>query len=253
MTYIKVEVADVTIGNRKVQGMLFEDGRFGIGVVQLNEQLIKISKSNNVLSRNLKRLINKISDEHSIEKVKVVGVKQLLNAIDLNALEAVILELAIAGNKDAAALARELIGLSLTQLWADAFCIKFEVEERQEYLLARANGKAVRHTLTDEIQAWCYRSGIARAEHKSYYIHASEALNLFLFNGRASEIRSQRNVPANSLLRDYMSPTELREIEKFEDRVIEFMRLDNMTPHKAIQATIARLAKLRSTEVPLSV
>jgi hypothetical protein len=70
-------------------------------------------------------------------KLKTSLHPKAVNAIALKDFEKLVFELALKGNERAQEFSRSLIGLSLHQLFCDAFGIKFEKEERQQYLAQR--------------------------------------------------------------------------------------------------------------------
>ena len=72
--------------------------------------------------------------------------------------EIVLLELTIQGNKDAKTIQRSLVGLSLHQLLCDAFKIKFEVEDRQQWLICRQRTKVTFRLFTDELKKYGFQN-----------------------------------------------------------------------------------------------
>lgn len=91
---LTAKVAIVHFGAICVEGLLFEDGRYGVAVQQLNA-LISFSASKNTASRDLKRLLGA---GFSPSKARIQGTRQLINCILLADFEKLLLELAIAGN-----------------------------------------------------------------------------------------------------------------------------------------------------------
>ena len=146
MTTKKAIVTSVQIGHIEIEGLMLPDGSYRIAI----PQLVKLSlvPSNRSLTQ-LKRLTG--FDFQSHQKIYSELNSNKVNSISLEDLEALIVSLAKRGNQSAINLTIDLIGLSLQQLFSDAFGVKFEKEERQAWLKARQEGKATRRTLTDAI------------------------------------------------------------------------------------------------------
>jgi hypothetical protein len=147
MTQSKAVVATVKFGSREVEGLMLPDGSFGIAAVQANE-LLEFSAHHNYVSRSLKTLLGKdfppitIATELNSNKAVVLTLVQL---------ETLIRKLDRAGNKKAQELSDDLIGLGLTQLFSDAFGIKYETEERSNYFKYREVHRLDFHT---KLTAW---------------------------------------------------------------------------------------------------
>lgn len=108
-----------------------EDGSFYVGVPQIAERFQFLIHN---ASRDLKALLGK---DIQFLKLKTKLHPKAINAISIDLFEKLLFELALKGNKEAIAFSRMLIGLSLRQLFSDAFKVKFEEEERQEWLKER--------------------------------------------------------------------------------------------------------------------
>lgn len=126
-------VAQVKIGVIEIEGLLLESGDFAVSVPQCNS-IFNFSTHQNYASQTLKRILGNSFSPH---KVKVQGIKQTLNCLTLVEFEQMMFELVLVSNPKAIELSRCLLGLSLKQLFSDAFNIKFEQEERQNYLVER--------------------------------------------------------------------------------------------------------------------
>ena len=129
----KARVATVQLGNLETEGLMFPDGSFGIAVSQISRLMPNLITPNNA-TRTVKSLLGKTS---SLLKTKSDLAKREVNYISLKELEEVIVEGSIQGNPEAQVLNKQLVGLSLTQLWSDAFEVKFEQEQRVQYLKNR--------------------------------------------------------------------------------------------------------------------
>jgi hypothetical protein len=237
MTTLQAKETSVNFGNLTIKGLMFEDGSFGVSLLQVNE-LISFSTSNNAantLSRDLKRLLGK---NFSPSKIKTDTSRQLINALTLPEFEKMLVVLDREHqNKKVQQFRDALVGLSLTQVFSDAFNIKFEKEERQAYLQARPEGKVTRRTMTDAIKAWCDRND--RPDKVSgYCTYCSDTLNVHLFGKKSAVLKTERLVPSKGLLRDYMTSDELRAVERIEDRVILLFDAMNIKPTDAIKTVI---------------
>lgn len=140
MTTEKARISTVTLGNIEVEGIMLPNGDFGI-LVQQVAKLLPNSVTQNNATRSTKALLDK---NNPLLKTKVdrsdsdvAYHSRELNYIKIIELEKVIVEASIKGDPDAIELNRQLVGLSLTQLWSDAFGVKFEQEERTQYLANR--------------------------------------------------------------------------------------------------------------------
>lgn len=135
---LTAKVAIVRFGAIEFEGLLFEDGRYGVAVPQLN-QLISFSASNNTASRDLRRLLG---SDFKASKARIGGKRQLINCVFLIDLEKLLFELTLLGNSQAISISRSLIGLSLVQIFSDSFGVVFEKAERQSYLASRISETA---------------------------------------------------------------------------------------------------------------
>lgn len=131
MTILNAVVTEVPIGTVSIEGLLAEDNLFYVGVPQA---AVMFESSTNTAARDFKRLMGK---DFKTSKLKTEFNKNVTLGIPLKEFERLVLELAIKGNKLAQEFSRMLIGLSLEQLFSDAFGLKFEKEERQRYLRQR--------------------------------------------------------------------------------------------------------------------
>jgi len=134
MTIEKARITNVAIGNLLVEGVMLPDGSFGMAVPQIAQLFPYFQDDQNQAFKKLKRLMGK---GFKTTKSKTEFNKNSTNVISLPEFERVVLELALKEDKIAIEFARMLVGLSLEQLWSDAFGIKFEKEERQKWLKFR--------------------------------------------------------------------------------------------------------------------
>lgn len=203
----------VSIGNRQVEGLLLDDDSFGISIIQINEQLISFSTSRNTVSRDLKRLLGK---DFIPSKVRTDIYKQLINAIPLEQLEKVIAALARKKNLQAIELSIELIGLSLNQLWADAFDIKFEKAERQEWLKKRQLTIESFWFMADAIKAYYEKHPRQEKYNGQNYAEVFDTLNVGLFGKRSRIIKKELGIGKSKLNRDHFGKDALKRIEMIQ-------------------------------------
>ena len=170
----KARITMVQIGSIEVEGIMLPDSTFGIAVPQIyelcadsNGAIGKFKATKEGFSKTLKRIMGA---DFKTGKIKTEFNKNQTSWVKLEEFEKILLELALIGSQKALDLARSLVGLSLNQLWADAFDIKFEKEERQEYLKYREQNKKQFHPyLTKWLQVDGYKEG------KEY----AKAVNIF--------------------------------------------------------------------------
>lgn len=146
----KAKIAKVKIGNIEIEGMMLPNGCFGISVPQIAELF---GANKNYASQELKRLCGKGFRPHKI--ATELG-NQKINWISLEDFEFVMMKLDRSGNQKAQQFRDELIGLSLQQLWSDAFNIKFEKEERQLWLKERQIHRPSYHP---KVTSWLKKDG----------------------------------------------------------------------------------------------
>ena len=127
----KARVTNVQIGLIEVEGLMFPNGSFGIAIPQIADL---VGTSKNTASRDFKRLMG---EEFRPSKNSTELGNQKINSITINEFEQLLAKLDRAGNIKAQELRDLMVGLSLQQLWSDAFGLKFEKEERQQWVKLR--------------------------------------------------------------------------------------------------------------------
>jgi hypothetical protein len=143
---IKADVTQVQIGFLSIEGLMSENGDFGVGLPQVSERFLVPQKN---ASRDVKALLGK---DFQFLKWKTSLNPKSINVIPLEQWSNLIFELALSGNQKAIELSRLLQGMSWHQLFADAFGIKFEKEERQQLLMTRMATKHDFRPLTDMLK-----------------------------------------------------------------------------------------------------
>lgn len=229
MTILTAQVTKVQIGLIEIDGLMFEDGSFAIAVPQLTEiQLIPPNRS-------LKQLESLLDINFQTHQKAITAIHpKAVNTISLQEFIQVLKILAKRENEFAIDLIDSLIGLSLHQLFSDAFGIKFEKEERQSWLLARQAGKVTRRTLTDSIKDWYQRNpnGTSCLYYAMFGL-VTDKIYLALWGMKAKEIEEVLSCERHQA-RDFMSAECLMVLERAENRVAEFIDLDNIKPKDAI-------------------
>lgn len=236
-------VTQVPLGLTEIEGLLLEDGRFAVAVQQA---AILFSVRQDNVQRSLKALLGKDFQFVKTRAKRAARQNRPENALLLLDFERFARHLDRKGNQQARELIDQLVGLSLTQLFSDAFNIKFEKQERQSYLIARAEGKTVRYSMTDAIKDWCDRNGVPDKT-QGYCVYCSDALNVHLFGKTSAQLKEERKVLKSELLRDSMSSSELRLVERIEDRVSLLVETMNIKPTDAINQVILCDVKKRMT------
>jgi hypothetical protein len=229
-------IAIVQIGYVKFEGLMDEEGNYYVAVPQLvTLDLIPPDRS----LKQLQAIHSNAFQTHV--KLKTALHPKAVNAIPLRDLEGLILELAIKGNQAAIDLARMLVGLSLQQVFSDAFGIKFEQEERQKWLKTRQAGKQVRYSLTDAIKWWLENNEVSDNTRKWIYANCSDAVNLGLFGRKASKLCVDLQVPDKNKLRDALTDKELLWLSEIEHLAARLIIKQGWEPVPAVKEAIDRL------------
>jgi hypothetical protein len=154
---IKAEITQVPIGSLSMEGLMSENGEFGVAIPQYADLF---ETSRNTASRDIKRLLDKGSKTSiTLEKWKTPFNQAGVNVIRLEQWSSLVFELALSGNQKAIELSRVMQDLSWHQLFADAFDIKFEKEDRQQRLITRMRTKHDFRPLTDMLKAFGFVEG----------------------------------------------------------------------------------------------
>jgi hypothetical protein len=162
---ITAVVAKVQIGTVEIDGLMDEEGNFYVGMPQLTDiNLMPRRRS----AKQLEALSDKaFSSQTDIVKLKTPLHSKGVNALPVKLVEKLLLKLAIRGNEKAIELMEALIGLSLHQLFSDAFGLKFEKDDRQRWLNCRFQTKHDFRALTDRLQKY----GFEKPEEYGKFIH----------------------------------------------------------------------------------
>ena len=151
---IKAEITQVSIGIISLEGLMSENGEFGVAVPQVADKFQFLIKN---ASRDIKALRGKDS---SFLKWKTSLNSKAVNVIPIDDFQDLIRAMDKSGKYPvASAFVDALFGLSLHQLFCDAFDIKFEKEDRQQRLITRMRTKHDFRPLTDMLKAFGFVEG----------------------------------------------------------------------------------------------
>lgn len=233
MNILKAKVATVKIGSLEIEGLLFEDGTFGVAIPQL-ERLNLIPPNRSL--KQLESLLGIAFQSH--QKAKTVLHPKAVNTVGLVDLERILRKLDRQGNSFAQALCDDLVGLSLQQLFSDGFGIVFEAEDRQQWLKERMESKALFWELTQAIQD--SRQSVGKEINFFHYSTPMDAINRGLFGKTAKEIRAELGTPDSALNRDSYGNKSLRWLTTVQESSAFRVRRGDK-PCDAIKAVIQEL------------
>ena len=230
VSYPRAEIATVRIGRLEFEGLMIANGTFYIGFSQLT--LLNLVPPNRSL-KQMEALYGIGFPSH--QKLKTVLNSAPINAIDLKDFQRLLRILDKKGVCAAEKLVDQLTGLSLQQLFSDAFCIQFEKEERQQWLKDRQDGKEKRRTLTDSIKD--YLIAHPHVDKKLYPI-VTDLIYLGIFNRRAADLKSDWN---ETNPRDEMTRKELLYVAEVEALTSRLIDRDGLHPLTAAKEALTRL------------
>jgi hypothetical protein len=226
-------VTTVKLGSLEFEGLMFTDGSYGIAAPQVS---VLFQFANEHASRSIKSLLG---EGFQFAKAKTSLNPKAVNILQLVEFERLLLELALNGNQQAINITRSLVGLSLTQLYSDAFEQQFDIDDRQLYLKSRLASKVTRRNQTDAIKDYLDRHPEKSDNYKSFiYSMVSDLVNKAVFGVTAKQLRTQRNLPSTQLLRDTHSPEHLTLIERIEDFAMRLIDKQDIEPIEATKEAI---------------
>ena len=202
----KALVAKVPFGTFEIDGLLFEDGSYGVAIPQISDLFMT---NRNTASRDLKRLLG---EGFKTSKTKTEFNKNTTLSISLMEFERVLAKLDRAGNVKAQAFRDGLVGLSLQQLFCDAFGVRFETEQRQEWLEERFKTKKDFRPLTAQLKA----NGFTENCEYGLFVHKMQQL-IGLENGT----------------RDLADLRKLKELDNIQTSLIAYMEC-GLKPYDAL-------------------
>ena len=243
---MKGKVADVLLANGvTVKGLRFGKGQYAIALTQfwvlIDEKIARqkneLRQSKALLGKNFQPV--KASTELNSNKAYVLNLKEF---------ELLLAKADRAGYKVAQDLRDDLVGLSLEQLFADAFNDQFEKEEREDWIEARAKGKRTRRSLTDLIQKYILEHpDLSPNDHAYLYSNCSDAINKYLFGKRAKEIKLAFG--DNLETRDRCNYTQLKELDLVEELICREIEEGGLEP---LEATKFVLSTQKIRKVPFT-
>ena len=203
----KALISQVQFGNLFFEGLMLPNGSFAIAVPQIVSLFESDSFTQNYASQTLKRMLGEGFRPH---KVKTELGNQLINTVSLEQFEYILIKLdREKGNKKAQDFRDNLTGLSLHQLFCDAFGIKFDSEERQQWLTLRFQSKVTRRSYTDILKE------------KLIQQYGEDTYKLLCKQGYFKDVTMKVNQhlfgqPHFKCNRDNMTTEQLVDIEHFE-------------------------------------
>jgi len=239
-------VTDVSIGNLVVEGLMYEDGTFAIALPQISK-LFPESIRPNQATRTVRRALGKCSEEFSIDRATSRLHSKAVNTLTLDMFEILVFELAMAGDALAQDFLRILFGLTLTQLWSDAFKVKFEADDRQATITNRQTGKDVFKRLMMAVQLLLHSQGKNDPGH--YYAQLVNKIYRGLFGMEAKELRELRSVDKSALTRDHFTARELAVISRVEDGVMFMIQHMGKEPFEAVDLCIQSTGTYRTLAI----
>lgn len=234
---MKAYVTQVQIGNLTIDGLMDEGGQYWVAIPQLAAlNLVRRGMS-------LKRLEDRLGlGFPSGKKMNTELNSRAVNAISITDFERLLAKLDRAGNKIAQDLRDDLVGLSLHQLYSDAFGVRFEAENRQLWLTDRLGGREIRRTLTDSIRDYLASNG--KGDARGYYAQITNQIYLGIFGMDANQIRTALSVTEGDATRDYLNPKELRTIATVEEVVMNLVD-EGTNPFEAVVQALTIMKKSR--------
>lgn len=210
MTILKAKVQKVQIGFLEIEGLMDETGSYYVAVPQVADLL---QASRNTAARDFKRLLGEIFETSSLRtefnQNKTLGMSLIV-------FERLLLALDRKGNIPAQQLRDSLVGLSLHQLFCDAFGVQFENKERQDWLRKRAFTKETFWFMTAAIDQY-YKNNPREEEYRGQnYIEAFDCLNICLFGLKSKDIKKLLGIKDSQLNRDHFGRESLIKIEMIQ-------------------------------------
>lgn len=225
----KAVVATVKIGHIELEGLMLPNGDYAIAMSQIaGLNLIPPNRS----FKQLKPLTGMNFQSH--QKVRSELHPKGINVISLLDFEKLLAKLDRKGNKFAQELRDELIGLTLTQLFSDAFGQKFEKDDRQQWLKERQSGKYVRRTLTDAIKDYIDKTPLSDNDKKWIYSNASNTLNRLLFGQTAKQLCEHYQCQKDQL-RNQFERKDIVGIRRLEEYAMNLVDTRSIHPVEAIK------------------
>lgn len=146
-------------------------------------------------------------------------------------------------NESAQKFRDQLIGLSLHQLFSDAFNQKFEKAERQSWLINRQATKTLFQDISEQTSIWYEATKADRSQSfDRYCINVSNCINKGLFgkDSKAVKIDLGLSLVDSILIRDYFNNEALRRISQIESIAINKLKLEtDLRPVDAVKFALS--------------
>jgi hypothetical protein len=227
---IKAQIAPVSIGHLTIEGLMGDDGNFYIAVPQVSE---RFQFDTNQASRSIKRLLG---INFQFDRAKTSLNPKAVNVMSVPDFERLIAKLDRTGNIRAQEFRDDLVGLSLHQLFCDAFGLKFEQEDRLNWLMLRQESKVLFWELASAVKTWM-AGRYCGAPEFTYYKNAFDALNLALFGMQSAKIKEALGLASESALcRDNFGNRALTNIATIQGLAARMMAKDeSLKPIDAVK------------------
>ncbi|AFZ15755.1 hypothetical protein Cri9333_5000 (plasmid) [Crinalium epipsammum PCC 9333] len=236
---LSAEVTDVNIGFLVIDGLMDENGNFYIAVPQMADiDLVPPNRS----SKQLEAFINTGFQSHvklDFVKLKTEFNPKPINAISLKTFEVLLARLDRKGNVKAQEFRDVLAGLSLHQLFCDAFGIRFEKEERQSWLKARMLTKETFWFMGDSIKQYYLEHPRQEKYPSQNYCEAFDTLNFALFGKRSKTIKEILGIGKSALNRDHFGQNSLKKIEMIQRIAEAQIKYESKKPVEAVKFAAA--------------
>lgn len=242
---IKAQIAPVAIGHLSIEGLMAGDGKFYIAVPQISAQF---QIDNNQASRRFKALLG---SDFQFDKAKTELHPKAVNVLSVPDFERLVARLDRSGHVGAQEFRDDLVGLSLHQLFCDAFGIKFEKEDRLNWLMLRQESKMLFWELASAVKQWM-AGRYCGAPEFTYYKNAFDALNVGLFGMQSAKIRQELGLASDSALcRDSFGQRALTNIATVQGLAARMMAKDeSLKPidavKRAVDVTLIEVQDFRS-------
>jgi len=242
---IKAQIAPVAIGHLTIEGLMGDDGNFYVAVPQISERFQILNKN---AARHFKSLLG---GNFQFLKARTELNPKAVNVLSVPDFERLIARLDRSGHVGAQEFRDDLVGLSLHQLFCDAFGIKFEQEDRLNWLMLRQESKMLFWELASAVKRWM-AGRYCGAPEFTYYKNAFDALNIGLFGMQSAKIRQELGLPSDSALcRDSFGQRALTNIATVQGLAARMMAKDEtLKPidavKRAVEVTLIEIQDFRS-------
>lgn len=236
MTILTATIASVKFGSVEIEGLMFPDGSYGVAIPQICDlfaDTLTFKTSRNTAARDLKRLMDK---DFKTSNCRTEFNRGTTTYVDLIDFERVLRKLDKNSNPVAEAKSEALIGVALHQLFCDAFEVKLEENDRQEFLKTRLAGKLTRRTLTDAIKTYLETHEVSANYRQWVFSNCSDKINLALFGKKAAKLCTERGCERDEL-RDTHDEPSLALIDRIEGHAVRLIDR-GMEPQLATQDAI---------------